>query len=50
MSFEADRDNKTEPSLTEMTEKALEILSKSPWGYLLIVEGDFFIFKKKYLL
>lgn len=39
MDFEADRDNKTVPSLADMTKVALKILNKNPWGYLLVVEG-----------
>lgn len=39
MDFETDRDNETEPSLQEMTLKALEILTKNPWGFFLVVEG-----------
>lgn len=38
MDFEADRDA-TEPSLTEMTSFALDVLSRSDDGYLLLVEG-----------
>ncbi len=43
MAFEVDRENidkyKNQPSLAEMTEKALEILSKNPKGFFLMVEG-----------
>ena len=41
MKFEVDRLNDTagEPSLKEMTEKALQILQKNPSGYFLLVEG-----------
>lgn len=41
MSFEVDRDDGPagEPSLSEMTAKALEILSRNPRGFLLMVEG-----------
>ena len=41
MRYEADRakDRGGEPSLTEMTMKALDILSKNPKGYVLMVEG-----------
>lgn len=42
MEFESDR-NKTgpnaEPSIVEMTEKAIQILRKNPNGYFLLVEG-----------
>jgi len=41
MEYEADRLNDTggEPSLTEMTEKAIQILKKNPKGYFLMVEA-----------
>ncbi len=41
MEYELDRPQDTagEPSLTEMTEKALQILSKNPQGYYLMVES-----------
>lgn len=41
MNYEADRVNDTagEPSLAEMTEKAIKILSRNPKGYFLFVEG-----------
>ena len=41
MEYEADRlkDTGGEPSLTEMTEKAINILKKNPKGYFLMVEG-----------
>ncbi len=41
MEYEADRGNDRagEPSLTEMTEKAIRILSKNPKGYFLHVEA-----------
>ncbi|XP_053378461.1 LOW QUALITY PROTEIN: alkaline phosphatase-like [Mercenaria mercenaria] len=38
MKFEIDR-NKEEPSLAEMTEKAIRILSKNKKGFFLLVEG-----------
>ena len=42
MQYEVDRLNDTagEPSITEMTEKAIQILSKNPKGYFLFVEGN----------
>jgi alkaline phosphatase len=46
MNFEIDRVKQNpilEPSLTEMTEKAIEILSRNPNGYFLLVEGFHFI-------
>jgi alkaline phosphatase len=41
MEYEADRlkDTGGEPSLTEMTEKAIQILKKNPQGYFLMVES-----------
>jgi alkaline phosphatase len=41
MQFDLDRskDNAGEPSLTEMTEKAIAILARNPKGYVLLVEG-----------
>ena len=42
MKYEVDRANDTagEPSIAEMTEKAIKILRKNPKGYFLFVEGD----------
>ncbi|XP_027146257.1 intestinal-type alkaline phosphatase-like [Larimichthys crocea] len=37
--YEVDRDPAMDPSLTEMTEKAIKILSKNPKGFYLFVEG-----------
>lgn len=41
MEYEHDRPNDTagEPSLAEMTEKAIDILSQNPEGFLLLIEG-----------
>jgi alkaline phosphatase len=39
MSYDADRDPTKEPSLAEMTKKAIDILSKNGSGYFLMVEG-----------
>ena len=42
MQYESDRITKNpieEPSLIEMTEKAIKILSKNPNGFFLLVEG-----------
>ena len=39
MSYELDRDPTKEPSLAQMTTKAIDILSKNPNGYFLMVEG-----------
>lgn len=40
MSFEIDRDPAKEPSLAEMTKKALDVLSKNDKGFFLMVEGS----------
>ena len=42
MQYEVDRVNDTagEPSIAEMTEKAIKILQKNPKGYFLLVEGN----------
>ena len=40
MQFENDRDQEKEPSLSEMTVKALEILQKYNNGFFLMVEGE----------
>ena len=39
MSYELDRDPTKEPSLAQMTSKAIDILSKNTNGYFLMVEG-----------
>lgn len=39
MSYELDRDPAKQPSLAEMTSKAIDILSQDPDGYVLMVEG-----------
>lgn len=39
MEYSVDRDTNKEPSLVEMTAKAMEILKKNPNGYFLMVEG-----------
>jgi len=39
MSYEADRDPTKEPSLAQMTKKAIDILSKNGNGYFLMIEG-----------
>ena len=39
MSFEIDRDNNLEPSIIEMTQKAIEMLSLNSNGYFLLVEA-----------
>lgn len=35
-----------EPHIKDMTEKAIQILSKNPKGYFLLVEGGFFFLKR----
>ncbi|XP_074524436.1 intestinal-type alkaline phosphatase [Halichoeres trimaculatus] len=38
--YELERDSSTDPSLTEMVEKAIKILSKNPKGFYLFVEDN----------
>ncbi|GFX07810.1 membrane-bound alkaline phosphatase [Trichonephila clavipes] len=47
MAYESDRDKgvEGEPSIAQMTRRAIEVLRKNPRGYLLMVEG-----LKKYLI
>ncbi|MBA1335550.1 MAG: Alkaline phosphatase [Firmicutes bacterium] len=40
MAYEFDRDAAVEPSLAEMTQKAIEVLSKNKKGFFLMVEGS----------
>ena len=40
MDFEIDREPALEPSLAEMTAKAISLLSKNPKGFFLMVEGS----------
>lgn len=40
MSYDIDRDPEAEPSLAEMTRKALELLASDPDGFFLMVEGS----------
>jgi alkaline phosphatase len=40
MNFEIDRDPNVQPSLAEMTKKALELVKNSPKGFLIMVEGS----------
>lgn len=42
--FELDRDPVMDPSLTEMVEKAIKILSKNPKGFFLFVEDKCIFF------
>ena len=39
MEFDYARNDTNEPSLKEMTEKAIQILKKNPNGFFLLVEG-----------
>ncbi len=39
MSYELERDANREPSLAQMTAKAMDILTRHPSGYFLVVEG-----------
>lgn len=39
MNFDLDRAGTSEPSLAEMTSKAIDVLQKNPKGYFLMVEG-----------
>jgi alkaline phosphatase len=39
MSYDLDRDPAKEPSLAEMTTKAMDVLGKNNKGYFLMVEG-----------
>ena len=39
MAYEINRDQENEPSLSEMVQKAIEILRKNDKGYFLFVEG-----------
>ena len=39
MEYEVDRNDNKEPSLVEMTIKAIQILSRNPKGFFLFVEG-----------
>ena len=40
MSYDIDRDPSKEPSLAEMTQKAIQLLSKNKNGFVLMVEGS----------
>lgn len=39
MQYELNRNNVTDPSLSEMVEVAIKILKKNPKGFFLLVEG-----------
>lgn len=40
LSYEMDRDESEQPSLAEMTQKAIDVLSKNEKGFFLLVEGS----------
>jgi len=40
ISYDIDRDKEKEPSLADMTSKAIELLEKDPDGFFLVVEGS----------
>ena len=40
MAYETQRDHTKDPSLEEMTEAALRVLSRNPRGFFLFVEGE----------
>lgn len=44
MRFEVFRNSTRDPSIVEMTEKAIRILSKNPKGYFLFVEDEYWIY------
>ena len=43
MRFEVFRNISRDPSIVEMTEKAIQILSKNPKGYFLFVEDEYYL-------
>ena len=47
MTYELLRDNEQEPSIVEMTSKAIQILRKNSNGFFLLVEGTTVQFKNK---
>lgn len=40
MMYELNRNNQTDPSLTEMVSVAIKVLQKNPHGFFLLVEGE----------
>ena len=52
MEYEVDRaeGEPGEPSIAEMTEKAINILKKNPKGYFLLVEGECLAFTRTEVL
>lgn len=43
MKFEVFRNTSNDPSIVEMTEKAIQILRKNPKGYFLFVEDEYLV-------
>lgn len=43
MVYELDRNNETDPSLSEMVSVAIRMLQKNPRGFFLLVEGGEFM-------
>ena len=41
MQYELDKDRNQEPTLSELTEKAIQILQKNDKGFFLLVEGTY---------
>ncbi|KAL1023318.1 hypothetical protein UPYG_G00039170 [Umbra pygmaea] len=50
MRYEVYRNTTRDPSIVEMTEKAIQILSKNPNGYFLFVEDEYFFIRSHLLL
>jgi len=53
MDYEVDRIKVSpaqQPSLAEMTEKAIRLLSRSPNGYFLFVEGTLYMHPARFVL
>lgn len=44
MRFEVFRNRTRDPSIVDMTEKAIQILSKNPKGFFLFVEDEYLLF------
>lgn len=50
MRFEVFRNRTRDPSIVDMTEKAIQILSKNPKGFFLFVEDEYYSFAVVLLL
>lgn len=48
MMYELDRNNDTDPSLSEMVSVAIRMLQKNPRGFFLLVEGGGFMRVQKW--